>query len=72
MVDYMAINVNCLSLAYKNSPINDVFRPLTSKYTSLLKKICLFQIFVVPLQPYSTFFLSTLRVFHPRVEVVIR
>ena len=43
MVDYMAINVNFLSLAYKNSPINDVFQPLTSKYTSSLKKFVCFK-----------------------------
>ena len=72
MVDYMVINVKCLSLDYKNPPIIRVFRPFPSKSTFVFKNICLYHIFCLPLHPYSTCFLSTLRVFHPRVEVVIR
>ena len=71
MVDYMVINVKCLSLAFKNLPINGVFRPFPSKSTFVFKNICLYHLFCLPLHPYSTCFLSTLRVFHPRVEVVI-
>ena len=55
-----------------NNPCESCFPTLNLKIYIFPQKICLFQIFVVPLHPYSTFFLSTLRVFHPRVEVVIR
>ena len=72
MVDYMVINVKCLSLAFKIPPIIRVFRPFPSKSTFVFGKICLSHKFSLPLHPYSTCFLSTLRVFHPRVEVVIR
>ena len=72
MVDYMAINVKCLSLTFKNLPINPVFPPFPSKSTFVFKNICLSHKFSLPLHPYSTSFLSALRVFHPRVEVVIR
>ena len=55
-----------------NNPCESCFSSLNFKIYISPQKICLFQIFVVPLHPYSTCFLSTLRVFHPRVEVVIR